>query len=452
MRKLLTGLTLLIITFELYAPTAIFRVEAQNGATATARTARTTTAQYLVTNQSGHRLNGNGLIDIPTGMTQDTTGGAGICGSRFNLANNASCTLKLTFSANNMTNNIQDGPRICHTPNNRVFCSDPLTQADKLNITKQTSYQSYAYVVRRGEQEIQRCTIDSTTGNFTACVAALTDGDLAAMTRPDQITLTNDGNGVYITNPIIGDVNNPVFYCDIGTNGALENCIDAQDLNGEENNDFVEPTGIQINKTGTIAYIALFDNNEIAVCPIETATHRFEACTITDFDGTDQFASLALNHANTKLYFATREGDLATVYSCDINQSTGAIEICAPIVTDSDEFDTVEGLTVSQNDRYLFAANQAGSTGDDGFITVCALDNNGDFTNDDCDNAIVSGTDTVDDPHEIALNPENTIAYIASTNKANTTLCNVRQSDFHLTDCEDAGENPGDDQTGIVIY
>lgn len=91
----------------------------------------TAVAEYTVTNNTSFSWNSIGLDFAASAMTQITTG-AGVCGDTFSLTPGASCTLKLSLEAATPLT-IDQGPVICYTKANPVFCSQP-TPGNRIDV------------------------------------------------------------------------------------------------------------------------------------------------------------------------------------------------------------------------------------------------------------------------------------------------------------------------------
>jgi len=82
---------------------------------------------------------------------------------------------------------------------------------------------STAYIVSSVNGNVVRCTIDATTGKFSACENnALISG---ATISPNRIAV--QGNYAYITSTSSTAANNSIIECSIGSGGVLENCAAA---------------------------------------------------------------------------------------------------------------------------------------------------------------------------------------------------------------------------------
>ena len=136
--KKIFGMFLLIQAFSAFATSDLFSIVPVGTLPTVMYDGQVTTVQYTVTNKSIYTLNNNALRyapegQTPSGVTQITTG-AGVCGTTFDLAAGASCTLSLLITSDNFTNNVaKGGPEVCNTATHAVHCSVP-SPGDQLNI------------------------------------------------------------------------------------------------------------------------------------------------------------------------------------------------------------------------------------------------------------------------------------------------------------------------------
>ncbi|KTD61839.1 hypothetical protein [Legionella spiritensis] len=130
----------LYLSASLSAATSVFSITPVVLPPAVVVSGQTATAVYQVKNNTPFPLNNNGVIQLPNGVQQITSGGAGICQSPFNLGAQESCTLQFEINADNMTGSIKGGPTICNTINHPVYCATPAQQWDieKRTIEPQT--------------------------------------------------------------------------------------------------------------------------------------------------------------------------------------------------------------------------------------------------------------------------------------------------------------------------
>ncbi len=438
-------ITCLAFTFALisstYAPTALFNVTAQNNAQGSVLDGRTSLVRYTITNKSKRRLENNGVVNLPNGITQVTQGN-NICAQRFSLENEESCTLELLVNSELMGTQIHGGPRVCHTPENQVFCSDPLTLADVLDIEKNSTYQRYVFIALREIDEVISCTVTE-NNDLTNCSTVLQghtvggNNYFAELTRPDQVTLNNDATKLYISNP---DTNDRIIYSTSDSDGDLTN-YQSFSTSGD-------PTGIRINKLGNQLYFADYSNSEIESCDLDL-NGNISGCASIAANVTNP-ASLALNHTNTKLYTASYQGGQATISYCTIDQTTYKGTACNTMLENNNTFSNVEALAISNNDDYLYAANKTNDT-----VTICQISADGTALT-GCTSAYVNGDVNFNQPHAIALNQNNTIAYIgnygSAGNNNHVVRCSVRSIDHKLTDCVNATDTATERQSGLVIY
>ncbi|MGD9108100.1 MAG: hypothetical protein PVI75_02905 [Gammaproteobacteria bacterium] len=131
-KQLIIGFFLIIFSLfsvASFAGTPVFTVNSIVKAPTQIVKNRTAITTYQVTNTSPVTLQGNGVVRLPSGVTQAT--GAGLCSSLFNLSKGASCTLQLNINRSS-AGTIQGGPIVCHTPSHQAYCSQP-PSGDQLN-------------------------------------------------------------------------------------------------------------------------------------------------------------------------------------------------------------------------------------------------------------------------------------------------------------------------------
>lgn len=82
---------------------------------------QTVTPTYNIKNNTPYTLNGNGVIELPMGVTL----AGGSCSTPFNLASGASCTQTLQIVADELRGDVRGGPIVCNTLDNPIYCSRP---------------------------------------------------------------------------------------------------------------------------------------------------------------------------------------------------------------------------------------------------------------------------------------------------------------------------------------
>ena len=112
----------------------VFLITPIQKAPATIYADQTTTATYRVINNTPFALNGNGVINLPNGVTQISGG----CSRPFDLASGASCILTLQIVANNLLGDVRGGPKVCNTLAHPVYCALP-SPDNELKVVKSTS-------------------------------------------------------------------------------------------------------------------------------------------------------------------------------------------------------------------------------------------------------------------------------------------------------------------------
>jgi len=137
MKKIITGIVLcwlVVYSASLMAAKPVFIITATQRAPAIIFPGQTATASYTITNNVPMTLSSIALLSLPAGVSQ--TGGS--CGLLFNLSAGASCSVDLQIVADALQGSVTDGPIVCSTLANPVYCSRP-AQADLLNVVKGTN-------------------------------------------------------------------------------------------------------------------------------------------------------------------------------------------------------------------------------------------------------------------------------------------------------------------------
>lgn len=124
----------LCCTLLAQAAKPVFLITPVTKAPSTIYAGQTVTTTYTITNNTPYALDGNGVVELPTGVTQ----AGGSCNTPFNLASGASCTLTLQIVADTLTGDVRGGPKVCNTLANPIYCSRP-SLGNELNITKSTN-------------------------------------------------------------------------------------------------------------------------------------------------------------------------------------------------------------------------------------------------------------------------------------------------------------------------
>lgn len=98
---------------------------------------QTTSAVYQVTNNTRYTFSNIGLAQMPAGITPNTTSvssNTNYCSNPFTLTPGGSCLLKIDLNSSLLNSGITNGPKVCYSQSNPVYCSQPLTP-DQLNTT-----------------------------------------------------------------------------------------------------------------------------------------------------------------------------------------------------------------------------------------------------------------------------------------------------------------------------
>jgi hypothetical protein len=136
---------------SVFAAQPIFSLEPSVKASKVIYGGQTGVAYYKLTNNSPMTLYSLGVHNLPTGVSQDPVG-AGLlgglitCRSTFSLEPLASCLLKLNILADQVTNPIKSGPKVCQyaASLHPIYCSTPADLSNILKVTKQNLIPSNA--------------------------------------------------------------------------------------------------------------------------------------------------------------------------------------------------------------------------------------------------------------------------------------------------------------------
>ena len=95
----------------------------------------TITVIYQIINNTGFNLNNISVVNLPTNVTQVTTGNAGYCNSNpFSLASSASCLFKVEINTNNINHSFQWNPKVCTDSAKPFYCAEAYP-SDQVAIT-----------------------------------------------------------------------------------------------------------------------------------------------------------------------------------------------------------------------------------------------------------------------------------------------------------------------------
>ena len=180
------------------------------------------------------------------------------------------------------------------------------------------------YVANQDSGNVYTCSINQSTGDVPTCV--LTGS--TANNETSRITLNPAGTFAYISaghGTAIQPGADTIYQCTINpSTGILSGCVNSNAtlLNF--------PVGIQLNSTGTLAYITNHGTNSITTCQVVTGTGRLADCSNTVFTpALNQPAGIQLNSTGTRLYVANENNSAGNeVAVCLIAAGTGIVSSC----------------------------------------------------------------------------------------------------------------------------
>lgn len=85
------------------------------------------TYSYQITNNTEYNFTTIGLLNLPQGVTVVPDAGLQYCTFPLSLNSNASCLMKLSVDSNQVNSHFAGGPMVCYTPDQPVYCSQPLS-------------------------------------------------------------------------------------------------------------------------------------------------------------------------------------------------------------------------------------------------------------------------------------------------------------------------------------
>lgn len=217
----------------------------------------------------------------------------------------------------------------------------------------------------------------------------------------------------YVTN-ING---NSVSQCRLDSSGVLFDCVLATG--------YVLPEAIVLSTRALVAFVSQNSlASPIVACRVGLNDGMLMNCINTGFSQADDPQGLAINKNGTKLYVTTYS---QSVYSCDINQTTGGLTGCVPTVSLGFS-GSWTGFILNESENYAYISNYNGP------IYRCAI-NPVDNTLESCINTNAVGFTTTDG---IGLN--NQYLYIASF--ANIIKCLLDPITGLASQCVDSGVGP----------
>ena len=165
------------------------------------------------------------------------------------------------------------------------------------------SAKTFAYVTNVNNL-VLKCTINSGTGLFDACV----DSNGTGYNGSSGIAINSAGTVAYVTD----GGGTSVFYCPVDALGNLGACLST-------GSDFSNPARVTVNTEGNFAYITNSNTSNITLCSINKSTGELYDCKITASTLFAVFGNMAVNEAGTIAYVPNSNADLLSVCSVDGN-------------------------------------------------------------------------------------------------------------------------------------
>ncbi|MFI4936897.1 MAG: beta-propeller fold lactonase family protein [Candidatus Berkiellales bacterium] len=236
-----------------------------------------------------------------------------------------------------------------------------------LNKNENTAYiTNYGNIT--GNYRVSKCSIETTGSALGQFINPCVDsGAGSAFTHPFGIVLNKNESITYVAN---NTGNSSVSKCMV-TNGSLNACVDSGAGVITGNNG---PCGIVLNKTGTLAYVTTDNSNTVMKCTISNG--MFTTCTSTGAGFFNGPVGIALNNLGNIAYItnfgngsgATVPGNTVTICSID---NTGNFTTCK----DSGfTFNSPFGVTLNKAGDTAYVVNY--SSGLNGTISKCSIDFN----------------------------------------------------------------------------
>lgn len=287
-----------------------------------------------------------------------------------------------------------------------------------------------------GSGFISICNLDI-KGNFTQ--ADCTNVDKPEWVDPFGVDVTN--NNLYVASGLGGTTGSQGFIsvCALDSSGFFSpnSCVDV------DKPEWNTPTGVTIDNN--ILYVVNDSggsqgNGFVSVCKLD-ATGNFTPQNCTDISKINWVGPIGAHVANNKLYVTSSNGGTSGqpgfISICNLDKN-GIFTPEDCIDVDKPEWSNPVGVAIKNNKLYL--ANQFGGTsGNIGFISVCILDSNGLFTPTNCTDIDKPEWNT---PSGVTVNGRK--LYIANQlggtvgNQGFVSVCTLNEEGFFASsDCTD---------------
>ena len=287
-----------------------------------------------------------------------------------------------------------------------------------------------AYIANYGDQMVSKCPINS-NGQFGACADAGNTG--TPFVALIAIALNPQHTNAYVTDVGL----NTVLMCPINVNGDFGNCTDMASFQDADvfstslttvvtPSIFSTPYGITLNPSADKAYIANYANDTVVVCEIAN-DGSFSSCVDSGNSG-QAFASptfLTFNPNGSLLYVSNYADNRVLV--CPVNPD-GSLGACEDSGNLGLPLNQPMGITLNRNGTDAYIVNQSQA-----YICpiILPLMRNGSINGHFgfCQDAS-SVHETFNGASGIALNRNNTLAYITNADNNTVSICPILEDGF----------------------
>ena len=294
---------------------------------------------------------------------------------------------------------------------------------------KATMGDRFAYVANNNNSTISLCPINSINGNFVNCVGLAPAG----LAFPRGMALNPTGTFFYVAKG-----NGDVSLCPINVNETLGACSNLNAYGTYDN-----PQFITLNNAGTIAYITnafgIATPAGVSVCSINSANGSFDSCTAYTGNGT--FVSptgITLNSSNTMVYVANLGN--STVSICPLN-ANGSLGTCTTSNGDL-TINNPQGIALNSTNTLAYIANSGNNT-----VSICPINTDGSFATCTASN----GNGTFNSSKQLTLNSANTLAYVTNFNNT-VSICSINTNGSLGTCTTSNGDLTINNPFGIALF
>ena len=273
----------------------------------------------------------------------------------------------------------------------------------------------YAYILDVNSDSYTQCTVDPTTGVFSACDTVLPTGS-GTLFAPSGITINN--GFAYITN----NADDSYTKCTVNpTTGIFSAC---NTVTPSAPGGLDGPIGIAINNG--FAYITNFNGNSYTKCTVDPTTGVLSTCNTLTPGALNTPAGIAIN--NGFAYITNFNGNSYT--KCTVDPTTGVFSACNTVTPSSpNALGSPNGIAI--NNGFAYIANN-----NDNNYTQCTVDPTTGVLS-ACSTVMPAAPGALNGPNGIAIN--NGFAYITNNADDSYTKCVVNPTTGALSDCTTIG-------------